>query len=269
MAGNGADAAREPLRSVAVARGELWRNVAVVARTGSTNADLLARAGAGEPEGLVLAAEEQDAGRGRMGRRWVSPPHSALMFSVLLRPAVPPARWGWLPLLTGVAVASAVREVAEVTGVLKWPNDVLRDGRKLAGILAEAADGAVVVGIGLNVSTTAEELPPPRPGALPATSLLLSGASVLDRAALLTAILASLELRYLAWQAAGGNPEPVRAEYTGMCDTLGRQVQVELPSGQVLSGEAVGVDSDGRLVVSRSGDSSEVAVAAGDVVHVR
>ena len=273
MAGNSAGAAREPLAVAAVARGRLWRDVTLLERTGSTNADLLARAHAGEPEGLVLAAEEQAAGRGRMGRGWMSPPRSALMFSVLLRPAVPPARWGWLPLLTGVAVASAVREVAEVTAVLKWPNDVLLDGRKLAGILAEAAGGAVVVGTGLNVSTTAEELPHPGPGALPATSLLLSGASTLDRAELLSAILAGLERRYLAWQAAGGNPEPVRAEYTGMCDTLGRRVRVELPGGQVLSGEAVGVDSDGRLVVRRSddpvGDSSEVAVAAGDVVHVR
>lgn len=279
VAGNGTG--REPLSAASVSTGALWREVTVLERTGSTNADLLVRAGAAEPEGLVLVAEEQQAGRGRMGRHWVSPPHSALMFSVLLRPAVPPARWGWLPLLTGVAVATAVREVCAVTAVLKWPNDVLLNGRKLAGILAEAAGGAVVVGAGLNVSAAEQELPRTGPGSLPATSLLLSGASVLDRAALLTAILAGLEQRYQAWRQAGGDPGPIRAEYTALCDTIGREVRVELPGGQALSGEAVGVDSDGRLVV-RSGDStgdsaggspardsSEVAVAAGDVIHVR
>src|SRR5580692_3196149 len=99
----------------AVARpGGLWHRVEVKAVTGSTNADLLALAAAGAPEGVVLAAEEQSAGRGRLGRAWVSPPRAALTFSLLLRPSVPPARLGWLTLLTGVAVASAVREVSGV-----------------------------------------------------------------------------------------------------------------------------------------------------------
>ena len=96
------------LRRAAVRPGGLWREIEVVESTGSTNADLLARALAGEPEGVVLAAEEQRAGRGRMGRTWTSPPRAALTFSVLLKPAVPPARRGWLPLLTGVAVTAAV-----------------------------------------------------------------------------------------------------------------------------------------------------------------
>ena len=111
-----------------------------MARTGSTNADLLARAVRGEPEGVVLAAEEQSAGRGRMGRVWVSPPRAALTFSLLVRPAaVPPARRGWLPLLTGVAVAGAVTSVTGVHANLKWPNDVLAGAAKLGGILGEAA----------------------------------------------------------------------------------------------------------------------------------
>ena len=98
----------------------------MTAVTGSTNADLLARAAAGEPEGAVLAAEHQSAGRGRLGRTWTSPPRAALTFSVLLRPSsVPRARLGWLPLLAGVAVAAAVRAVAAVDAQLKWPNDVL------------------------------------------------------------------------------------------------------------------------------------------------
>jgi BirA family biotin operon repressor/biotin-[acetyl-CoA-carboxylase] ligase len=141
------------LRRAALRPGGLWREIEVVTSTGSTNADLLARALRGEPEGVVLAAEEQTAGRGRMGRTWTSPPHAALTFSLLLNPGVPPARRGWLPLLTGVAVAAAVTEVTGVGTGLKWPNDVLAGEAKLAGILAEAAGDAVVVGIGLNVST--------------------------------------------------------------------------------------------------------------------
>src|ERR1700760_3168530 len=128
---------REPLDAVGLRRAALrpdglWREIEVVPSTGSTNADLLAPAPAGEPEGVLLAAEEQTAGRGRLGRTWTSPPYAALTFSLLLRPAVPPARRGWLPLLTGVAVAAAVTEVTGLETRLKWPNDVLA-GDVLAG----------------------------------------------------------------------------------------------------------------------------------------
>ena len=259
------------LAAAAVTPGGLWRAVEVTERTGSTNSDLLARAAAGEPEGLVLAAEEQVAGRGRLGRAWVSPPRAALTFSVLLRPAaVPRALLGWLPLLAGVAVAAAVRDVAAVDAQLKWPNDVLVGPAKLAGILAEAAGDAVVVGIGLNVSTGPAELPPPGPGALPATSLRLEGSPNLDRERLLAGILAGLERRYRTWSRVSGDPERsgLRAEYTGLCATLGRRVRVELPGGQRLDGLAAGVDPDGRLLVSVPPDP-DLAVAAGDVVHLR
>src|SRR5947199_1889138 len=136
---------RAALRRAAVRPGGLWRDVEVVESTGSTNADLLARALRGEPEGTVLVTEHQQAGRGRMGRTWTTPPRAALTFSLLVRPAqVPPARRGWLPLLTGVAVVEAITGVTGVQTRLKWPNDVLAstsDGSsgKLAGILAEAA----------------------------------------------------------------------------------------------------------------------------------
>ena len=184
--------ARKPLdadaiRADVVRPAGLWRTVEVVARTGSTNADLLARAQRAEgAEGFVLAAEEQTSGRGRMGRSWVSPPRAALTFSVLLRPQAPAARLGWLPLLAGVAVATALREATGVTAVLKWPNDLLAGGAKLGGILAEAAPAsgtggtAVVVGIGINVDTEPDELPPPGPGpggALAATSLRIAAAA--------------------------------------------------------------------------------------------
>jgi BirA family transcriptional regulator, biotin operon repressor / biotin---[acetyl-CoA-carboxylase] ligase len=267
------------LRAALVAPGGLWRDVEVTAVTGSTNADLLARAASGEPEGAVLAAEQQTAGRGRLGRSWVSPPRAALTFSVLLRPAaVPRASLGWLPLLAGIAVTAAVRTVAAVDAELKWPNDVLAaapaargwGGGKLAGILAEAAGDAVVIGIGLNVSVGPAELPPPGPGALPATSLRIAGARSLDRAELLAAILAGLEHRYLTWCRFSGDAERsgLRAEYTRLCATLGRQVRAELPGGRVLDGLAAGIDAGGRLLVSMPPET-ELPVAAGDIVHLR
>ena len=273
---------REPLdadglRRAALRPDGLWREIEVVPSTGSTNADLLARAlaGQGQQEGVLLAAEEQTAGRGRIGRTWTSPPYAALTFSLLLHPAVPPARRGWLPLLTGVAVAAAVTEVTGVETRLKWPNDVLAGDvpageGKLAGILAETAGDAVVVGIGLNVSTEPAELPAPGPGALPATSLRAAGATALSREKLLLAILARFERWYLAWRQAGGDPDRsgLRAEYTRLSATIGRPVRAELPGGQALSGLAVGVDSDGRLLV-RVSPGSEVPVAAADVVHLR
>lgn len=242
---------------------ELWTSVDVVRRTGSTNADLLARGG---PEGQVLVAEEQTAGRGRMGRSWVSQPGASLTFSVLLRPtAVPPVRRGWLPLLTGVAVATAVRSVADVPATLKWPNDVLVGDRKLAGILAEQSGDAVVIGIGVNVATAADALPV-SPTGLRATSLLVEGADV-ARDVLLTEVLRQLEHYYLRFRS---DPDPERsgvlAAYRTLCDTLGRQVRVELP-GRSLAGVAEDVDADGRLLV-RAADTT-TPISAGDVIHVR
>ena len=258
------------LRRAALRPDGLWREIEVVPSTGSTNADLLARALAGEPEGVVLAAEVQTAGRGRMGRTWVSPPSAALTFSLLIRPDVPAARRGWLPLLTGVAVAAAVTEVTGVQARLKWPNDLLAGEAKFAGILAEAAGDAVVVGIGLNVSTQPAELPSPGPGALPATSLRAAGATVLDRAGLLLSILVRFERWYQAWRQAGGDPDRsgLREAYVSWSATIGRAVRAELPGGQALSGPAAGVDSDGRLLV-RVSSGAEVPVAAADVVHLR
>jgi BirA family biotin operon repressor/biotin-[acetyl-CoA-carboxylase] ligase len=276
----GAGSARPPLRPDLIREllagdraatggdGGLWTSLRVVSSTGSTNADLLARGG---PEGQVLAAEEQTAGRGRGGRTWVSRPGASLTFSVLLRPVtVPPSSRGWLPLLTGVAVAAGVRSASGVAAGLKWPNDVLVGDRKLAGILAEqSTDGdTVVVGVGLNVATEERELPV-SPTGLPATSLLVEGADV-GREAVLAEILRSLERWYLAFTA---DPDPVGsgllAEYRSACTTLGRQVRVELPAGRVLAGVAEDVDPSGRLLVRPVGAAFATAVSAGDVIHVR
>ena len=259
----------------AAALGGFWTALDVVASTGSTNVDLLARAAgdAAGPEGQVLVAEEQTAGRGRLGRTWTSVPGASLTFSALLRPAtVPAARRGWLALLAGVAVASAVRSVTGggVAAVLKWPNDVLVGDRKLAGILAEQSpDGsAVVIGTGINVATPADTLPV-SPAGLAGTSLLVEGATV-TREALLLEVLRQLERWYVAFRA---DPDPVRTglleAYRQLCVTLGQKVRVELPVGRFMTGVARGIDPDGRLLVSDDPGDPPMAISAGDVVHVR
>jgi BirA family transcriptional regulator, biotin operon repressor / biotin---[acetyl-CoA-carboxylase] ligase len=238
----------------------LWREIQVVDSTGSTNTDLLRAAAAGAPEGTVLAAEVQTAGRGRMGRRWHATPRAALTFSVLLRPvAVPAGLRGWVPLLTGVAAVSALHQVAAVDAALKWPNDILAGRRKLAGILAEQAGEAIVVGIGINVSAV-----PPGPLGAAATCLQAECGAPVSRQRLLVAVLGEFERIYRRWTADPAGSW-LRQRYQSLCGTIGRPVRVELPGGQELAGTAAGVDATGRLVV-RTGDA-HTAVSAGDVVH--
>ncbi|HEY3682578.1 MAG TPA: biotin--[acetyl-CoA-carboxylase] ligase [Streptosporangiaceae bacterium] len=259
------DLDRPPLNAAALSRaltrdGELWREVGVVARTGSTNADLLTRASDGAAEGLVLVAEEQDAGRGRLDRTWSSPPRAGLCFSVLLRPDVPQARLSWLSLLAGVATVRAVQRIGGVEARVKWPNDVVVEDRKLAGILAERMAGAVVVGTGLNVSVRTDELPVPT-----ATSMVIEGAANTDRDPLLRAVLRETAASYRAWVAAGGDPDTsgLRDAYRDASATIGREVRVELPGDRTLTGLATDVDELGRIIVGGE------PVGAGDVVHLR
>jgi BirA family transcriptional regulator, biotin operon repressor / biotin---[acetyl-CoA-carboxylase] ligase len=276
--GSAAVADRVPLSAAALAAaltgpGRLWRDVTVRAETGSTNSDLLAAARAGAPEGTVLAAEVQTAGRGRLDRRWICPPRAALSFSVLLRPdGLPPAARGWIPLLAGVAVAAGLRAQAGLDARLKWPNDVLVGGAKISGILAEQAGDAIVLGTGINVTTRRDELPVPH-----ATSVLLAGAAP-DRERLLVAVLGELEGWYRRWMAEvaagpaalagpGGDPAGLRAEYLRLSATVGQQVRVSMPGGKLVTGRAQDVDATGRLVVGTA--SGPVTVSAGDVVHVR
>ncbi|MGW8749035.1 biotin--[acetyl-CoA-carboxylase] ligase [Streptomyces sp. NPDC055794] len=259
------------LRRALVRQGGLWRQVDVVQRTGSTNSDLVARAADEElEEGAVLVAEEQTAARGRLDRQWTAPPRSGLFFSVLLRPTeVPVARWGWLPLLTGVAVATGLSRVAGVDTALKWPNDLLvtvgDEERKAGGILAERAGDGVVIGVGVNVSLRADELPVPQAG-----SLVLAGAANTDRDPLLRGVLRSLEDWYGRWRSAEGDPVAagLQETYAAGCATLGRVVRAELPGDRSLVGEAVAVDGDGRLVLA-TGAGVQEPVGAGDIVHLR
>jgi len=238
----------------------------------STNTAMAAAAGDGAPHASVLVAEEQTAGKGRLGRSWTAPARSGLFTSILLRPEVPAAAWTWLPLLAGVAVREAVSRAAQLEIGLKWPNDLVVGAgeladRKLGGILCETVPGAaaVVVGIGLNVTLRQEELPVPQ-----ACSLALAGAASTDRDTLLRALLRSFGDWYTRWSEAEGDAEAagLRAAYVKACATLGREVRAELPGDRSVTGRAGGVDRAGALLVTTV-DQREVAIGAGDVVHLR
>jgi BirA family transcriptional regulator, biotin operon repressor / biotin---[acetyl-CoA-carboxylase] ligase len=251
----------ETLRTALAAR---WLRVDVMDEVGSTNELLMDDAEA--PDRSVLVAEFQNAGRGRLDRTWTSPPRAGLTFSVLLRPDTPIATWGWLPLLAGVALRAALVDQTGVDLALKWPNDLLHapTERKLAGVLAQTSGPAVVIGIGLNVSTSADEL-----GTDEATSLALCGVTDPDRSGLLVAILNRLDRWVVAWAEHGGDAEAagLADAYRGACATLGREVAVTTTSGQALRGRADGIDADGRLVLDVGGRSERVG--AGDVEHLR
>ncbi|AKS35407.1 biotin--[acetyl-CoA-carboxylase] ligase [Mycolicibacterium goodii] len=256
----------DAIRSAVVRPRGGWRRFDVVAETGSTNADLLARARSGEDiGGVVLAAEYQSAGRGRNGRQWSAPPRSQIAVSAGVQTdGVPSSAWGLLPLATGVAVIDAVATVTGVTAKLKWPNDVLVGTGKLAGILAEVAapTQAVVIGTGLNVSLTADEVPDPV-----ATSLTMLGVATVDRTALLAEFLGRLADRITRWRETGGADPGLLDDYRQRSATLGTSVQVLLPGDRRLLGQAIDVDESGRLLIDSEGE--RITVAAGDVTHLR
>ena len=261
-----------------VGPGRPLRRLDVVETTGSTNADLLARRAAGEDiDGTVLVAEHQTAGRGRHGRSWSAPPRSQIALSLGVDASgLPSAGWGWLPLLAGVAVVDAVHATTGLDPVLKWPNDILigrnEQAGKLAGILAEVAPRSsrppspagpvIVIGLGLNVTLTAEEAPDPR-----ATSLLMSGSSMLDRNALLGSILAELTLRIDRWRSAGGPDPTLIADYRRHSATLGRRVRAVLPGDREIIGTATDLDELGQLHIDTG--AQNIAVSAGDITHLR
>ena len=268
---------RPPLREAALRRVLVvphgpYTALDVVDEVGSTNAELAAAARSGAGDRTVLIAEHQSAGRGRRDRSWQAVARSGLALSVLLRPAevgpmaVSPARWGWLPLLAGVALCEVVADLGQVDATLKWPNDLLLGPRraKAAGILAEVVGGAVVLGIGLNVSMRAGELPVPQ-----ATSLAIEGAACTDRELLVGALLRRLDEEVRRWSSRGGDAgaSGLREAYRARCSTLGQQVRVELSGHGALLGTAVDIDGEGRLVLDTRGVRQ--AVSAGDITHLR
>ena len=254
----------------------LWTAIDVVDETGSTNADLAAAARDGAPAGSVLLADHQSAGRGRLGRTWTAPPGTSIAMSVLVRPAVPVDRWTWLPLLAGLAVSDGIRQEADLPADLKWPNDVLVLGRKVSGVLAERVETpqgpAVVIGMGVNVHLTPEELPVPT-----ATSLAIVlgelglGAFPLHRTSLVSTTLRSLERILARWEEVADVPGVGAAglalAYRERCATIGRDVRVDLSDGTSVVGVAREVDGSGRLVVDTTDGSR--TFGAGDVVHLR
>lgn len=236
---------------------------------GSTNAELVARAsGGGLDDFTVVVTTNQTAGRGRLDRVWVAPPGRTIAVSVLLAPhGLSLEKLGWMPLLAGLAMTRAVASLVDGHRVtLKWPNDVQVDGLKVSGLLAELlpAPIAVVVGAGLNLTMTPEELPTST-----STSLTLVGASevdLVDRA--LAAYLGRLRVLYDDYRASGFDPEAgLRSQVTAACSTIGQNVRVELPAGSELRGVAEGIDPLGRLLVRSDGGVQPVA--AGDVTHLR
>ncbi len=244
-----------------------WPAPRILARTGSTNDDVAALAATGAPEGTSVAAEEQVHGRGRLDRTWLSPPGAGLAVSILVRAGDQPVgRWGLLSIAAGLAVRDALADAGDVTVDLKWPNDIVVVAaacganvgyRKLGGILSQAdASGAVVVGIGLNISLRGAELPVPE-----ATSVFLEGGR-LDRTQILVAILDRFAVRLAQWRA---DDARLLADYRRACRTIGRLVDVTLPDGSGVSGVATGIDDDGHLLVT-DGEAT-TRVTAGDVVH--
>src|SRR6201992_2854545 len=266
------DAPRVPLDEAAlrdglVGPGMPWRQLDVVTETGSTNADLIARAeGGADIDGSVLLAEYQNAGRGRHGRQWSAPPRAQIAVSVGVGAAsVPRSGWGWLPLATGVAVADALTAECGVTGAslgLKWPNDVLADGGKLAGILAEGGAPTIVLGLWLTVSLTADEAPDPV-----ATSLLMLGSPAIDRNTLARRILRELAVRIDAWRSAGGADAALIADHQRYSLPVGARVRAILPGDREVVGIAQAIDETGRLCVDTGGQT--VAISAGDITHLR
>lgn len=234
-------------------------------------------AAAGAPEGTVLLAEAQSAGRGRLGRRWIGEPGASVLCSILFRPAIPVERYylaGWT---VALAAADACSEVAGVACSCKWPNDLLggEDGRKLAGVLSEVGDaGALVVGIGLNCALPAVPAVPAGVAEPPelarATSLERLAGRPVDRDAVATSMLEAVARRWAPLAAAGPAGRhaeaALRREYRLSCSTIGALVQVEL-AGETFTGRALDVDDDGRLLVDVG--SCIRSVGAGDVIHLR
>ncbi|WP_411731938.1 biotin--[acetyl-CoA-carboxylase] ligase [Paeniglutamicibacter sp.] len=293
-AAGGADAGRAPLDADALRRvlgglgaGELW----ISQRTGSTNDDLAARAQEAPLANLsVETTEHQMAGHGRLGRDWQTPERSALATSIYFRPAPGFDQSGlaWLSMLCATAMVQTLREDAGLAAGLKWPNDVVAGGKKVCGVLAQLVmtgqGPVVIVGAGLNVSLTADELPVDT-----AASLATLGAGTLDRTLLLGGYLRRVVHLFRSFEQAGGNaaartgyapvpseagagaeaaPSTLRELVRSVMVTIGHEVDAHLPNGTVLRGTAIDLDAEGSLSVRDAGGKVH-SVLAGDVYHLR
>jgi BirA family biotin operon repressor/biotin-[acetyl-CoA-carboxylase] ligase len=238
-----------------------------VLETGSTNQDLLALAASNQhPEFFTLITEFQTAGRGRLDRKWQAAPGSSVMASVLLRPNFKDQSGvGWLSLMMAEAIKTVLAELG-IDSKIKWPNDVLVNGLKISGVLAEAnsALSAVVVGFGINVNQGVKELPTSS-----ATSLMAAGADSVDRDDLLAQTLRSFKQMYqeLVYAEGDATVSGLRSRILESSATIGELVEVSFPDGTSAVGEAVDIDASGRLQVLSA--TQTLSVSAGDVLHLR
>jgi BirA family biotin operon repressor/biotin-[acetyl-CoA-carboxylase] ligase len=253
--------------------GGSWRSVTVFSQIASTNTVGSALAAAGCPSGVILVTDLQTAGRGRLDRQWQAPAGTSAMFSVVLHPDGPDHEWGILPLLAGVALCEAIEFVTGVQASLKWPNDlIIRDedapsgrGGKVGGILAErdAATGAIILGVGINVDLAEEDLPVPG-----ATSLTLAGVPRPRRAKLIGRALSRIEHWFTAWDAVGTDEaalDRLLGGYRERCLSIGVPLRVARPGAEDLVGVGAGIGPTGELIVDV--DGTVVPVVVGDVVH--
>jgi BirA family transcriptional regulator, biotin operon repressor / biotin---[acetyl-CoA-carboxylase] ligase len=246
----------------------LSRKVHVFQIIDSTNTQAAVLAAKGAEEGTLLIAETQTGGKGRLGRKWFSPPGVNLYLSVILRPQINPGQATMLTLLAGIAVAHAIRERTRLTAHLKWPNDVLIGEKKVSGILAElTTDGQaikyLILGIGLNVNLEASMFPPEVSET--ATSLKIESGQTVSRLEMLQTLVNQLERWYTLFLDQG--PTPILKEYSRLSRTVGRQVRVACPD-KVVEGEAIGLAPDGGLVL-RKQDGTSITILTGDVIHLR
>jgi BirA family transcriptional regulator, biotin operon repressor / biotin---[acetyl-CoA-carboxylase] ligase len=266
---SGAGAALDWASIASAVRGQrIGHSVVYLETTGSTNDDARRLAHAGEPEGAVVLADEQTAGRGRAGKsRWLTPAATSIAMSVLLRPPLPPARLPLLSMLAGAATIEAVRAATGISCALKWPNDVMAGEHKLGGILVETALAGssvsyAIAGIGLNANVRAAALGPFPDTALRPTSLWDESGVPVAREDVITALLSAMDRLY--GELLAGRDDIIHRRYRRILDTLGRRITVTGAATAAVEGEALDVAGDGSLVL-RLADGSLRSFAHGEV----
>ena len=233
-----------------------WR-VSVVELTGSTQNDLLQLVESNNAlDGQVIATEFQSDGRGRLDRTFQAPAQSALLFSFYIKPRNQRSEWGFIPLIAGLSLVRAITTIDTAMNVsLKWPNDLIINEKKCAGIIAQTTNEGIVIGIGLNVSMTPNELP-----VSTATSLAIEGSTITDRDLLLSHLLNTFAELFEAWE----EGSELLDEYASASSTIGKKVRIELPGGENLEATVARISHTGELVLD---DGRHVS--AGDVIHLR
>ena len=250
-------APRAPLDKSIIASeiSQYWR-VSVVDLTTSTQNDLADLVNSSlAKSGELIAAEFQSAGRGRLDRTFEAPHQSALLFSFYLEPKRSAGDWSFISFLAAISMQEVISNFLDQPVTLKWPNDILICEKKVAGILAQQAGNGVIIGIGLNVSMSAEELPVPT-----ATSLLLAGSKQLDRNYLLVEFVNNFQQKFIQWEVG----HDFVTDYQKVSATIGREIEVEVPGRESVSGMAQSISPQGALIL---GDGT--AINVGDVVHLR